>query len=158
MRLCVGSDPVANRHCALFHRREFKLPVSKTPPQFRSTDRALLNLGGSRITKYELQGTSHAFRVILFEILNSKFLIRMLVGPKYKICKRLGNGVFEKCQTQKFALAEGRRGKVSTGRRPRPLSDFGKRLLEKQRVRFTYGLGERQLYSYVKTARVGKRG
>ena len=30
----------------------------------------------------------------------------MKIGPKYKICKRLGSGVFDKCQTQKFALVE----------------------------------------------------
>src|SRR3990170_1879248 len=32
----------------------------------------------------------------------------MIIGPKYKICKRLGASVFEKCQTQKFQLAEAR--------------------------------------------------
>ena len=28
----------------------------------------------------------------------------MIIGPKYKIAKRLGAAVFEKTQTQKFAL------------------------------------------------------
>ncbi|OGG47854.1 30S ribosomal protein S4 [Candidatus Kaiserbacteria bacterium RIFCSPHIGHO2_02_FULL_50_9] len=80
----------------------------------------------------------------------------MLVGPKYKICKRLGNGVFEKCQTQKFALSEGRRGKKQGSRRG--ASDYGRQLLEMQRVRFTYGMPERQLYRYVKESRAGKTG
>lgn len=70
----------------------------------------------------------------------------MLIGPKYKICKRLGSSVFEKCQTQKFQLAEARaprkRGK---GRG----SDFGAQLLEKQKARFTYGLSEGQFSRYV---------
>lgn len=77
----------------------------------------------------------------------------MKVGPRYKICKRLGNGVFEKCQTQKFTISEGRR-RVRM-RRPRQMSDYGKQLLEKQRVRYTYGITERQLVNYVKQSTKG---
>jgi small subunit ribosomal protein S4 len=80
----------------------------------------------------------------------------MKVGPRYKVCKRLGNGVFEKCQTQKYALSEGKKT-FSAGRRPRQLSDYGKQLLEKQRVRYTYGITEKQLTKYVKEA-VAKDG
>ncbi|MCH7597528.1 30S ribosomal protein S4 [Patescibacteria group bacterium] len=78
----------------------------------------------------------------------------MKVGPRYKICKRLGSSVFEKCQTQKFVLSESRRNAVrrTTGRRPRAASDYGKQLLEKQRVRLTYGLTEKQLVRYVRSA------
>ena len=75
----------------------------------------------------------------------------MITGPKYKICKRLGSGVFEKCQTQKFALAEQRAQKTST-KRPKALSDYGRQLIEKQRARFTYGITEGQLSRYVKAA------
>ena len=76
----------------------------------------------------------------------------MKVGPRYKICKRLGSGVFEKCQTQKFVLSEARKSAVrkTTGRRPRTPSDYGKQLLEKQRARLTYGLTEKQLVRYVR--------
>lgn len=74
----------------------------------------------------------------------------MLTKPKYKICKRLGNGVYEKCQTQKFALSEAR-VKKSFGRR-RNLSDFGRQLLEKQKVRYAYGITEKQLRKYVAAA------
>ncbi len=76
----------------------------------------------------------------------------MIVGPKYKICKRLGSGVFEKCQTQKFMLSEARSAKNAPRGRRRTLSEFGRQLLEKQRVRFTYGIGERQLARYVRVA------
>ncbi len=77
----------------------------------------------------------------------------MIIGPRYKICKRLGSGVFEKCQTQKFQLSEARRGaKRRTGRKPRTLSDFGRQLLEKQKVRYAYGVPERQLARYTKEA------
>jgi small subunit ribosomal protein S4 len=76
----------------------------------------------------------------------------LTVKSKYKIAKRLGAGVFEQTQTQKFALSQARSKNVKTGRRPRAASDYGKQLIEKQRVRFTYGLAEKQLYNYVKKA------
>jgi len=72
----------------------------------------------------------------------------MKVGPKYKIAKRLGASVFEKTQTQKFALASERRAKTKgRGRGP---TEYGKQLLEKQKVRTTYGLTERQFSRYVR--------
>lgn len=74
----------------------------------------------------------------------------MLTKPKYKICKRLGNGVYEKCQTQKFALSEARAKR--TFKRRRNLSDFGRQLLEKQKVRYAYGITEKQLRKYVADA------
>ena len=70
------------------------------------------------------------------------------VKSKYKIAKRLGAAVFDKTQTQKFALSEAR----SQKKRGRGLSDYGKQLLEKQRVRFTYGISEKQLYNYAQKA------
>jgi len=73
----------------------------------------------------------------------------MKIGPKYKIAKRLGASVFDKTQTQKFALAMERREQKRRGRGP---TEFGKQLLEKQKVRMTYGLSEKQFSSYVATA------
>ncbi len=79
----------------------------------------------------------------------------MITGPKFKICKRLGGAVFEKCQTQKFALAEARHSKQTTrGRRPGAMSDYKRQLLEKQKMRYQYGLSESQLERYV-TGSVG---
>ncbi|MDE2071692.1 MAG: 30S ribosomal protein S4 [Patescibacteria group bacterium] len=77
----------------------------------------------------------------------------MIIGPKYKICKRLGAGVFEKCQTQKFQLAEARAPQRGRGRR----SDYGAQLIEKQKARFMYGLSESQFSRYVQHA-IGMRG
>ena len=75
----------------------------------------------------------------------------LIVKSKYKIAKRLGAGVFEKTQTQKFAFSEARsKAKPRGGRRGG--SDYGRQLLEKQRVRFTYGLSEKQLSGYVREA------
>jgi small subunit ribosomal protein S4 len=58
--------------------------------------------------------------------------------------------VFEKCQTQKYLLAEERHQKTRGRGSRRSLSDYGKQLLEKQKVRLTYGLAERQFARYVK--------
>lgn len=71
--------------------------------------------------------------------------------PTYKVCRRLGAGVYDKCQTQKYMLSEARHGKNKKDRR-RNLSDFGKQLFEKQRVRFAYGVPERQLRRYIDEA------
>jgi small subunit ribosomal protein S4 len=75
----------------------------------------------------------------------------MKIGPKYKICKRLGSSVFEKCQTQKFQLAEARSPRrVSRGRSGG--GDFGIQLIEKQKARLTYGLSESQFSRYAHEA------
>lgn len=81
----------------------------------------------------------------------------MKIGPRYKICKRLGSSVYEKCQTQKFTISESRKKIQRKGRRPRMMSDYGKQLIEKQRMRLTYGLTEKQLSRYVKIS-LGKKG
>src|SRR4051812_27490763 len=74
----------------------------------------------------------------------------LIVKSKYRIAKRLGAAVFEKTQTQKFALSEARTKKPRGGGRGG--SDYGRQLLEKQRVRFTYGIQEKQLAKYAKAA------
>ena len=74
----------------------------------------------------------------------------MINKPKYKIARRLGPGIFEKTQTQKFALREGRRKEKRE--RPRAKSDFGIQMLEKQKARYSYGIGERQFAKYVAEA------
>jgi small subunit ribosomal protein S4 len=73
----------------------------------------------------------------------------MKIGPRYKIARRLGPAVFEKTQTQKFQLSEARHARKKSDKRPKALSDFGVQLIEKQRVRFSYGITERQLSNYV---------
>lgn len=75
----------------------------------------------------------------------------MLTGPKYKICRRLGSHVYEKCQTQKFQLSEARKAKTMRKGR-RSSTEYGEQLLEKQRVRFAYGIKEKQFATYVKKA------
>lgn len=72
------------------------------------------------------------------------------VKSKYKIAKRLGPAIFEQTQTQKFALSDARAKKSRP--RGRGASDYGRQLLEKQRVRYTYGITETQLSKYVNKA------
>lgn len=72
---------------------------------------------------------------------------------KYKLCRRLGSGVFEKCQTQKFLLVQGQ-GKKQNMRR----TDYGNQMIEKQKVKFTYGVRERQFGNYVDRAMEGGKG
>ncbi len=78
----------------------------------------------------------------------------MISGPKYKIARRLGANIFEKTQTPKFALRQERR----TGKAPyRPKGDFAVAVIEKQKVRFSYGVGERQFKKYVNES-IAKKG
>ena len=79
----------------------------------------------------------------------------MKTGPRYKIAKRLGASVFEKAQTQKFALSAERSAKNKRSGRGR-MSEYGKQMLEKQKVRMTYGLPERQFRNYVRKALAAK--
>lgn len=78
----------------------------------------------------------------------------MIIGPKYKIARRLGANIFEKTQTQKFAQRQEQKG----GKGPyRPKGEFATAMLEKQKVRFSYGVGEKQFKKYVKES-VAKKG
>lgn len=79
----------------------------------------------------------------------------MRIGPKYKIARRLGAPVFEKTQTQKYALSEERKLK---NKRPRQKTDYGLQLIEKQKARMFYGITEKQFKNYVKSALAEKSG
>ena len=77
-----------------------------------------------------------------------------MVDDKCKICRRQGVKLFlkgERCYSPKCAIVRrpyppGKKGK----RRPRPLSEYGKELREKQKLRNWYNLRERQFRNYVK--------
>ena len=75
----------------------------------------------------------------------------MLIGPKYKICRRLGSGLFSKCQTTRYAVSEGKKkpnfGQARKHRSVR--TEYGNQLMEKQKLRLSYGVNERQLVNYV---------
>jgi small subunit ribosomal protein S4 len=67
---------------------------------------------------------------------------------KYKLCRRLGAPIFEKCQSPKFSETTGKARKGG----PKRVSDFGRQLIEKQKVRFLYGVSEKQFKNYVQKA------
>jgi len=77
-----------------------------------------------------------------------------MLNSKCKICRRLGQKLFlkgDRCIGQKCAMvrrpyAPGPKGK----RRRAPLSEYGRQLYEKQKIRFAYGMGERQFKKFVK--------
>lgn len=75
----------------------------------------------------------------------------MISKPKFKICRRLGPGVYDKCQTAKFSTASGK-FRALGARRPKAPSEYGAQLIEKQKIRFSYGITERQLSNYVQQA------
>ena len=75
----------------------------------------------------------------------------MISKPKFKICRRLGPGVYDKCQTSKFSSTTGKMS-LPGARRPKAPSEYGAQLIEKQKIRFSYGISERQLSNYVKKA------
>jgi len=72
----------------------------------------------------------------------------MKIGPRYKIARRLGGSVFDKTQSQKFALRSTKKDSV---KKKKTGSDFSLQLIEKQKARFTYGLTERQFKNMVFT-------
>jgi small subunit ribosomal protein S4 len=76
--------------------------------------------------------------------------------PRCRICRRAGEKLFlkgEKCRTNcpldKEAQTRPQRGRRG---RPRRATPFASQLAEKQKIRFTYGVGERQFMRYFQRA------
>ncbi len=74
----------------------------------------------------------------------------MKIGPRYKKARYLGAPIFRKTQTQKYAMRAQR--KVKTVRRRGVKSEYGRQMMEKQKARFSYGVGGKQFTNYVKQA------
>ncbi|MBI5140454.1 MAG: 30S ribosomal protein S4 [Candidatus Vogelbacteria bacterium] len=81
----------------------------------------------------------------------------MIIGKKYKICRRLGDRVFNKCQTPAFSrsIAAKRIGGMKR-RPPKARSEYAAQMLEKQKARFTYNVSEKQFSNYVEKSRETK--
>lgn len=71
-------------------------------------------------------------------------------GPRLRIVRRLGElpGLTQKTPTSQ--APPGQHG--ATAKKP---TQYGVRLMEKQKLRFNYGVTEHQLVNYVKKARCG---
>lgn len=65
---------------------------------------------------------------------------------KYKICRRLGVAVYPQCENVNLKPKQKERKHMS------PMTEYGSQMLEKQRVRFSYGVRERQFGRYVELA------
>ena len=78
--------------------------------------------------------------------------IIMIIGPKYKIARRLQAPVFAKTQTQKFNLREERKSKNKKRSFKKQRTDYGIQLNEKQKARMFYCITEKQFAKYVKQA------
>jgi len=74
-------------------------------------------------------------------------------GPKYKIQRRLSTELPGLGKPGAVAKRPNPPGMVT--RRRRKLSDYAVRLQEKQKLRFHYGLGERQLRRFVRMSKKG---
>jgi small subunit ribosomal protein S4 len=73
-------------------------------------------------------------------------------GPRLRIIRRLGDLPGFTSKTTERTYPPGQHGAGKAGKKS-SLSEYGIRLQEKQKLRFNYGLSERQLFSYVKEAR-----
>ncbi len=62
----------------------------------------------------------------------------------------MGPGVYDKCQTSKFVATSAKT--LPGGKRPKAPTEYGAQLIEKQKIRFSYGITERQLSNYVQKA------
>jgi len=68
-------------------------------------------------------------------------ILAKMMGPRFKLCRRLGLNVLGHPKAMDRAVKGSSRG-------DKKLSDYGKQLLEKQRLRAYYGVMEKQFKNY----------
>lgn len=73
-------------------------------------------------------------------------ILAKMMKPRFKECRRLGLNVYGHPKAMK-------RAKPGTSRADKKLSEYGRQLLEKQRLRAYYGVMERQFERYVEEAK-----
>ena len=75
-------------------------------------------------------------------------------GPRLRIIRRLGKSVVLPGLTTKTSIKEQPPGKPRTSdMKGQKATEYGIRLTEKQKLKYNYGLTEKQLFRYVKEAR-----
>ena len=75
-------------------------------------------------------------------------------GPRLRIIRRLGKSVILPGLTTKTSIKEQPPGKPRTSdMKGQKATEYGIRLAEKQKLKYNYGLTEKQLFRYVKEAR-----
>ncbi len=77
-----------------------------------------------------------------------------LNNPKGKIVRRFGDNIFEQPKYSKLLDRKPNKpGKAPKTRDRRKISDYGLQLEAKQKLRFTYGLSEKQFYNLYEKAK-----
>ena len=79
----------------------------------------------------------------------------MITPKRYKICRRVGDRIYPQCQKPGYTASLANRKPKGRGGISGK-SDFAVQLNEKQKVRFAYGISERQFSNYVEAARHAK--
>lgn len=74
-------------------------------------------------------------------------------GPKLRIIRRLGDLPGLTTKRSKKENKPGKSGEAGEESSKKKSTEYGRRLEEKQKLKFNYGLTESQLYKYVKEAR-----
>jgi len=78
-----------------------------------------------------------------------------MADTKCKTCRHIGQKLFlkeEKCFSPKCPIIRKPYAPGKKLKRPKPLSEYGHQLKEKQKLKFYYGLRERQFANYVEKA------
>ena len=73
-------------------------------------------------------------------------------GPRVRLIRKLGDLPALTTKTTNRTYPPGQHGPSKASKKP-SLSEYGIRLQEKQKLRYNYGVSEKQLFSYVKEAR-----
>ena len=68
---------------------------------------------------------------------------------KFKKCRKYGSTIFEKCSSAKYAISEQKKRFSEKGKRRKILTEYAKKLIEKQKIKLSYGLKEKKLRKYV---------
>lgn len=82
----------------------------------------------------------------------------MIRRPKFKVSRKLGDRIHPKTQTSKYSVSAAKKGPAHAVKKQGQKTEYGTQFNEKQKVRYTYGVTEKQFRQYVEKARTGMKG
>ena len=82
----------------------------------------------------------------------------MIRRPKFKVSRRLGERIHPKTQTAKYSVSAAKKGPAHNIKKGSQRTEFGTQFIEKQKVRLSYGITEKQFRKYVEKARELRHG
>jgi small subunit ribosomal protein S4 len=101
--------------------------------------------------------TLEKFLFIFLEKINLKLTMARYLGPRLRVVRRFGNLPGLTAKVPKKKAPPGQHGpNQKKQQKSSSISDYKIRLFEKQKLRYNYGLSERQLQRYVREARQKK--